>query len=362
MSYESYLSHHGIKGQKWGVENGPPYPLNDVVKAIAYKGGDLGNGKKVENFTEKDVRKARKIVDRNLKTMSDTELQQYKARIMLEQQVKSTTGKDTGDKLVQKLKSNAVDMVADSIKTSGKELLTNAEKAAIVNVIEQIYGPDVAAMISNGVSAYDIMNNKVNNRKTNAESEEKEISNQTAKAKAEAAIRKTNAEAEEKELQNAATRKAQEAKDNKTSETENESKSESTSETKTESAPKSEPKPKTSTSKQLETDYSPNKLLTEKDHKYIDKKKVNGEWQYEYDDQDMKLLTQKADPYKKSQSADNYVYRNYLKDVVKKSFEDSKAKKKAVKLEAKEKKKAAKKSAKNSTTNEYIKYLENKSK
>lgn len=33
-----YLMHHGIKGQKWGVRNGPPYPLNQtahnkVVKA-----------------------------------------------------------------------------------------------------------------------------------------------------------------------------------------------------------------------------------------------------------------------------------------------------------------------------------------
>lgn len=27
MTYEMYLSHHGIKGQKWGVKNGPPYPL-----------------------------------------------------------------------------------------------------------------------------------------------------------------------------------------------------------------------------------------------------------------------------------------------------------------------------------------------
>lgn len=24
----NYLAHHGIKGQKWGVRNGPPYPLN----------------------------------------------------------------------------------------------------------------------------------------------------------------------------------------------------------------------------------------------------------------------------------------------------------------------------------------------
>ena len=25
---KDYLQHHGIKGQKWGVENGPPYPLS----------------------------------------------------------------------------------------------------------------------------------------------------------------------------------------------------------------------------------------------------------------------------------------------------------------------------------------------
>lgn len=26
--YRDYISHHGIKGQKWGVKNGPPYPLD----------------------------------------------------------------------------------------------------------------------------------------------------------------------------------------------------------------------------------------------------------------------------------------------------------------------------------------------
>lgn len=26
-----YLMHHGIKGQKWGVRNGPPYPIEDKV-------------------------------------------------------------------------------------------------------------------------------------------------------------------------------------------------------------------------------------------------------------------------------------------------------------------------------------------
>lgn len=28
----STLQHHGVKGQKWGVKNGPPYPLKDKVK------------------------------------------------------------------------------------------------------------------------------------------------------------------------------------------------------------------------------------------------------------------------------------------------------------------------------------------
>lgn len=27
--YGPYLAHHGIKGQKWGVRNGPPYPLDN---------------------------------------------------------------------------------------------------------------------------------------------------------------------------------------------------------------------------------------------------------------------------------------------------------------------------------------------
>lgn len=29
MIYGFCLSHHGIKGQKWGIENGPPYPINN---------------------------------------------------------------------------------------------------------------------------------------------------------------------------------------------------------------------------------------------------------------------------------------------------------------------------------------------
>lgn len=32
----SYLCHHGVKGQKWGIKNGPPYPLNAVGNLSKY--------------------------------------------------------------------------------------------------------------------------------------------------------------------------------------------------------------------------------------------------------------------------------------------------------------------------------------
>lgn len=41
MKYNDYLKHHGIKGQKWGVKNGPPYPLNASDRSASEKKGGL---------------------------------------------------------------------------------------------------------------------------------------------------------------------------------------------------------------------------------------------------------------------------------------------------------------------------------
>lgn len=47
MSYSDELYHHGIKGQRWGKRNGPPYPLNPQTHAAVVRSAGHGSsGKK----------------------------------------------------------------------------------------------------------------------------------------------------------------------------------------------------------------------------------------------------------------------------------------------------------------------------
>ena len=43
--YNSYLSHHGIKGQKWGIKNGPPYPIEKQVNKY-FNNKQINEGKR----------------------------------------------------------------------------------------------------------------------------------------------------------------------------------------------------------------------------------------------------------------------------------------------------------------------------
>ena len=43
--YNEYIFHHGILGQKWGKQNGPPYPLgSDISTGSRLKKGADGKG------------------------------------------------------------------------------------------------------------------------------------------------------------------------------------------------------------------------------------------------------------------------------------------------------------------------------
>lgn len=50
--YENYLSHHGIRGQRWGKKNGPPYPLSPGDHSASEK--KAGWRKSLDDKSDKD--------------------------------------------------------------------------------------------------------------------------------------------------------------------------------------------------------------------------------------------------------------------------------------------------------------------
>lgn len=73
-SRNAELYHHGVKGQKWGVENGPPYPLSDEVSTgkrlkkveKLEKKSELNRGymKKHEDYYDNKTKKENEKVDK----------------------------------------------------------------------------------------------------------------------------------------------------------------------------------------------------------------------------------------------------------------------------------------------------------
>lgn len=83
---ENFLMHHGIKGQKWGIENVPPYPLNPSKdyskaeqKAIAKDVRKIN--KKYEYIgDQKEINKAIKSLENEKNSYYDDLLNYRKAR------------------------------------------------------------------------------------------------------------------------------------------------------------------------------------------------------------------------------------------------------------------------------------------
>jgi hypothetical protein len=82
-SHTDYLEHHGVKGQSWGITNGPPYPLNAAGKSRFHK---------IRSLFTKDTRDLRaerhekaktfnqRMVKANIKKI-DTDTEAVKAKV-----------------------------------------------------------------------------------------------------------------------------------------------------------------------------------------------------------------------------------------------------------------------------------------
>lgn len=61
-----YLEHYGIRGQKWGIKHGPPYPLKSDVSRLVRRSRD--NTDKAKEFNDyRDTDKTSKLIRDQLK-------------------------------------------------------------------------------------------------------------------------------------------------------------------------------------------------------------------------------------------------------------------------------------------------------
>ena len=73
VKHSDHLEHHGILGQKWGDQNGPPYPLNPSQKSYSEK--------KQAKMDKKWIRKNDKKIRRYAQAASKDELREYEREL-----------------------------------------------------------------------------------------------------------------------------------------------------------------------------------------------------------------------------------------------------------------------------------------
>lgn len=126
IDYDSELYHHGIKGQKWGDKNGPPYPLGASDHSSSeIKEGRKGwseEAKKEKINTRKNKRQLRR--DKRAQKYYD-KANEYQSKI------DSLTKKGGSKRRINKLEKKKQKALHDAeIKKNGK--LTKKEKAIVI--------------------------------------------------------------------------------------------------------------------------------------------------------------------------------------------------------------------------------------
>lgn len=114
------LEHHGIDGQKWGVRNGPPYPLE------RQKGSKLSSKQKA------------RILQDNLDDLDLKDIETLLKRIELEEKI---------NKLSADEKKQGNGMVKSILSSAGKQIVSVAVPAvtlyAFKRIVSEVAGDDV---------------------------------------------------------------------------------------------------------------------------------------------------------------------------------------------------------------------------
>ena len=168
VPYDDYLEHHGIKGQKWGQKNGPPYPLDPADHSAKEKKLNpkfAKAGQAIKNTIKKqlDYRADR---FRNPRKLSEAELKERLEHAKMEAEYTRLMGRSTRedrraarDRIRQKL--------ADVLIVDGSKLVSNLTEAAaktIFNVGEKACGTVLDMSKELTVEMVKAANQRVNTR------------------------------------------------------------------------------------------------------------------------------------------------------------------------------------------------------
>lgn len=111
-----YLAHHGIKGQSWGDQNGPPYPLDSQVSSAVKK-------KKSKSFIQKlkDKKKGKKLQAARKKKAEEKKEKEDIINSGDEKRVKKIQNKLTDEEYVRALNRIALNRKLNEIDYSSME-------------------------------------------------------------------------------------------------------------------------------------------------------------------------------------------------------------------------------------------------
>lgn len=129
---ENSLSHHGIRGMKWGKRNGPPYPLTQSSKSQAERKASTGKTKGSEKQTTEASSK-KKVSD-----MSDSELKEAISRLQLEKQYKDLTKSESVKK-----SAKGKEFVMDVLEKSGKNIATQFTTYIMGEALNSVAGKEI---------------------------------------------------------------------------------------------------------------------------------------------------------------------------------------------------------------------------
>lgn len=143
--YRDYLSHHGIKNQRWGVRHGPPYPLDDkksrkimsgknppAVDALRSISDIARSGEKIHDRRKQNRSSNKKDYTHEIKNIPDYELRKIVNRKVLEQQYNDIRNKEEYRLGEDKLK-DALFYTAEIASIAASITITTAALTKIIN-------------------------------------------------------------------------------------------------------------------------------------------------------------------------------------------------------------------------------------